>query len=183
MRNILIGSSLLLGTVAWADPAPATVENPYDDGCQVCTEAAPQQPVAQAQPVLPPQPVQQGAPPYAQTIGQPYGAPAPYVYDPNTVAQQAYVAPYPVVPYAGLGWGRAPGAGSGWGLTLDLGVIFQGEGEVTLTPVIPAGSPLNDPIARQALQILLDREEQDLQDDIADYDMYPVVSLGISYRF
>lgn len=89
----------------------------------------------------------------------------------------------PIVPYAGLGWGRAPRSGSGFGLTLDLGVIFQGEGEVKLTPIIPAGSPLNDPLARQALQILLDREEQDLQDDIADYDMYPVVSLGISYRF
>ncbi|HET9226594.1 MAG TPA: hypothetical protein VFR31_07990 [Thermoanaerobaculia bacterium] len=89
----------------------------------------------------------------------------------------------PIVPYAGLGWGRAPGSGSGLGFTLDLGVMFQGEGEVTLTPVIPAGSPLNDPLARQALQILLDREEEDLQDDIGDYDLYPVVSLGISYRF
>jgi len=89
----------------------------------------------------------------------------------------------PIVPYAGLGWGRAPGSGSGFGVTLDLGVIFQGEGEVTLTPIIPAGSPLNDPVARQALQILLDREAQELQEDIVDYDMYPVVSLGISYRF
>lgn len=89
----------------------------------------------------------------------------------------------PIVPYAGLGWGRAPGSGSGFGVTLDLGVLFQGEGEVTLTPRIPAGSPLNDPLAREALQILLDREERDLQEDIDDYDLYPVVSLGISYRF
>lgn len=89
----------------------------------------------------------------------------------------------PIVPYAGLGWGRAPGSGSGFGVTLDLGVIFQGEGEITLTPVIPAGSPLNNPVAREALQILIDREERELQDDVDDYDMYPVVSLGISYRF
>lgn len=89
----------------------------------------------------------------------------------------------PIVPYAGLGWGRAPGSGSGFGVTLDLGVMFQGEGEVTLTPRIPAGSPLNDPLARQALQILIDREERDLQEDVNDYDLYPVVSLGISYRF
>ena len=89
----------------------------------------------------------------------------------------------PVVPYAGLGWGRAPGSGSGFGFSLDLGVMFQGEGEVTLIPVIPAGSPLNEPLARQALQILLDREEEDLQDDIGDYDLYPVVSIGFSYRF
>lgn len=89
----------------------------------------------------------------------------------------------PIVPYAGLGWGRAPGSGSGFGVTLDLGVIFQGEGEVTLTPIIPAGSPLNNPVAREALQILIDREERDLQNDVADYTLYPVVSLGISYRF
>ncbi len=89
----------------------------------------------------------------------------------------------PIVPYAGLGWGRAPGSGSGFGVTLDLGVIFQGEGEVTLTPIIPAGSPLNNPVAREALQILIEREERDLQEDIVDYDMYPVVSLGVSYRF
>lgn len=89
----------------------------------------------------------------------------------------------PIVPYAGLGWGRAPASGSGFGVTLDLGVIFQGEGEVTLTPIIPAGSPLDNPVAREALQILIEREERDLQEDIVDYDMYPVVSLGISYRF
>jgi hypothetical protein len=88
-----------------------------------------------------------------------------------------------IVPYAGLGWGRAPGSGSGFGVTLDVGVLFQGEGDVTLTPRIPAGSPLNDPLARQAFQILLDREERDLQEDVDDYDLYPVVSLGVSYRF
>jgi hypothetical protein len=90
----------------------------------------------------------------------------------------------PIVPYAGLGWGKAPRAGSGLGLTLDLGVIFQGKGEVTLTPIIPADSPINTtPGAREALQILIEREEGDLEKDIADYDLYPVVSLGVSYRF
>lgn len=90
----------------------------------------------------------------------------------------------PVVPYAGLGWGNAVAAGRGWGFSFDLGVIFQGEAEVTLTPVLPAGSPINTtPGAREALQILLDREEQDIEGDAADYDLYPVVSFGVSYRF
>ncbi len=89
----------------------------------------------------------------------------------------------PVVPYAGLGWGRAPRSGSGFGLTLDLGVVFQGAGEVTLTPRIPAGSPLNEPVAREALQILIDRETRELQEDVDEYDLYPVVALGVSYRF
>jgi hypothetical protein len=89
----------------------------------------------------------------------------------------------PVVPYAGLGWGRPPRAGGGLGFSLDLGVVFQGKGEVTLTPNLPADSPLNTPVAREALQILIEREESELEEDIADYDLYPVVSLGISYRF
>jgi hypothetical protein len=88
----------------------------------------------------------------------------------------------PVVPYAGLGWGSAPGR-SGLGFTMDAGVMFQGKGKAHLTPRIPAGSPLNDPTARAALQILLDREERDIEDDIDKYDLYPVVSLGVSYRF
>jgi hypothetical protein len=90
----------------------------------------------------------------------------------------------PVVPYAGLGWGNAVGPGNKVSFALDLGVMFQGKGEVTLTPDIPEGSPLNSiPGAREALQILLDREERDIEADIADYDLYPVVSIGISYRF
>lgn len=90
----------------------------------------------------------------------------------------------PVVPYAGLGWGNAVGPGNKVGFALDLGVMFQGRGEVTLSPDIPADSPLNSvPGAREALQILLDREERDIEEDIADYDLYPVVSIGISYRF
>lgn len=89
----------------------------------------------------------------------------------------------PIVPYAGLGWGNAVRGGGPWGFSLDLGVVFQGEGDVTLTPLIPANSPLNDPLARELLAIQLEREAQDIEEDIADYDLYPVVSLGVTYRF
>ncbi|HYG64568.1 MAG TPA: hypothetical protein VEL74_18455 [Thermoanaerobaculia bacterium] len=89
----------------------------------------------------------------------------------------------PIVPYAGLGWGNAVRGGGPWGFSLDLGVVFQGEGDVTLTPLIPANSPLNDPLARELLAIQLEREAQDIEEDIADYDLYPVLSLGVTYRF
>jgi hypothetical protein len=90
----------------------------------------------------------------------------------------------PVVPYAGLGWGNAVSEGKGVGFFVDLGVVFQGKADVTLTPIIPANSPIQTtPGARQALDILLRREEQDLEDDAARYDLYPVLSIGISYRF
>jgi hypothetical protein len=89
----------------------------------------------------------------------------------------------PVIPYVGLGWGNAVGPGRSVRFAADVGVVFQGKGNVTLTPRIPAGSPLNSPVARQAFQVLLDREERDIEDDVADYTAYPVVSVGVSYRF
>lgn len=90
----------------------------------------------------------------------------------------------PVVPYAGLGWGNAVADGKRLGFFVDLGVVFQGKADVTLTPIIPAGSPINTtPGARQALDVLLRREEQDLEDDAASYDLYPVLAFGLSYKF
>ena len=90
----------------------------------------------------------------------------------------------PLVPYAGLGWGNAVAPNKRLGFFLDLGVVFQGKANVTLIPRIPANSPINTtPGAREALDILLRREEQDLEDEAADYDLYPVVAIGVSYRF
>jgi hypothetical protein len=87
-------------------------------------------------------------------------------------------------PYAGLGFGNALSTSRKVGFFLDLGVVFQGEADVTLTPIIPADSPINTvPGAREALDILLLREERDLEDEAADYDLYPVLSIGLSYRF
>ena len=90
----------------------------------------------------------------------------------------------PVVPYAGLGWGNAVGEGSAWSFAFDLGVVFQGEPDVTLTPVIPANSPINTvPGLRALLDIELAREERELEAEAADYDLYPVLSVGVSYKF
>jgi hypothetical protein len=89
----------------------------------------------------------------------------------------------PTVPYVGLGWGNAVAPGSRVRFFLDAGAMFQGRGRVTLTPVIPADSPLNSPAARQALDILLQREERTIEKDVANYTVYPVVAVGLSYRF
>ncbi len=90
----------------------------------------------------------------------------------------------PIVPYAGLGWGNAVAGNKKVGFFVDLGVVFQGKADVTLTPNIPANSPINTtPGAREILDVLLRREEQDLEDEVADYDLYPVVAIGLSYRF
>jgi hypothetical protein len=90
----------------------------------------------------------------------------------------------PIVPYVGLGWGNAVRVGRKVGFSFDLGAVFQGKADVELTPVLPANSPINTtPGAREALQILLDREESDIEDEAGDYEVYPVVSIGVTYRF
>ncbi len=89
-----------------------------------------------------------------------------------------------VVPYLGFGWGHPTASTRRAGVALDLGVVFQGKASVHLTPVLPAGSPaLTNPIAREALNLLVQQEERDLEKDASDYEYYPVVSLGVWYRF
>jgi len=87
-----------------------------------------------------------------------------------------------VAPYAGLGWGRAAGGGR-WGFHADLGAAYQGHGKVTLTPEIPAGSPiLQIPGALEVLDLAVAQEEAEAERRIAKYDVYPVVMLGVVYR-
>jgi len=89
-----------------------------------------------------------------------------------------------VVPYLGFGWGHPTASTRKAGVALDLGVIFQGKARVHLTPVIPAGSPiLTTPGAREALNLLVQQEERDLEKEASDYEYYPVLSLGVWYRF
>jgi hypothetical protein len=90
----------------------------------------------------------------------------------------------PVAPYLGLGWGHPAASSRRSGVALDLGVMFQGKARVHLSPVIPAGSPvLTTPGAREVLNLLVQREENDLEDEASKYDLYPVASLGIWFRF
>lgn len=89
----------------------------------------------------------------------------------------------PVAPYFGIGFGNAVADSRRVTFFADLGLFYQGQADVTLRPNIPAGSPLDNPTARQALQILLDREAQDIEDQAVDYDLYPVVAVGLAVRF
>lgn len=79
-------------------------------------------------------------------------------------------------PYLGIGWGNAVDTDGRWHFTSDLGVLMQGSPVVRLE----ADGPLRDnEDFRQALR----NEEASLQEDVEDYEYYPVLSVGISYRF
>jgi len=79
-------------------------------------------------------------------------------------------------PFLGAGWvwGKAD-AGLAW--SLDLGILFQDSPDIELNST--GGTLSGDP----ALQAALQEEEAELEDDVDKYDLYPVVSFGVSWRF
>ncbi|WP_019143099.1 hypothetical protein [Noviherbaspirillum massiliense] len=82
-----------------------------------------------------------------------------------------------VAPYVGIGWGNAVGKNKGWGFTADVGVMFQGSPDVNLKA---SGC---DPTICSQLASDLERESQDLRDKAKDYRYYPVVRVGLTYKF
>lgn len=83
-------------------------------------------------------------------------------------------------PYLGVGWGNPVAKDKTWGFVMDLGVMFQGAPKVTSTVTCGGSTPaptctaLQDDVAAGAAQ---------LETDLKDFKYYPVVSVGLSYRF
>ena len=84
----------------------------------------------------------------------------------------------PVAPYLGIGWGNAVAPGSRWRFAVDVGAFYQGEPEVTLR----AESPFID-LLPERFERDLEAERQEIEDGLDSYTVYPVISLGVSYRF
>ena len=73
-------------------------------------------------------------------------------------------------PYVGIGWGNPVGKDKRFGFSFDLGVVYQGSPKVKLTSSVVAQSDL-------------DIEQHDLEGEISDAKYYPVIGLGMSYKF
>ena len=80
-----------------------------------------------------------------------------------------------LAPYAGFGWGTA-GVEGGLSLSADIGVMFQGTPEADISvDTAPALQAQADRYAREA--------EDDLNNELEDFEMYPVIQIGAVYRF
>ncbi len=80
-----------------------------------------------------------------------------------------------VAPYIGLGWAKRPGE-RGFAFYATLGVFFAGDASANLN----ATGPINaDPQFRADLRA----EERDINDDLDDLGIYPVLQLGVQYNF
>ncbi|WP_345814906.1 hypothetical protein AAGS40_21740 [Paraburkholderia sp. PREW-6R] len=78
-----------------------------------------------------------------------------------------------VMPYLGIGYGHKP-VSKGFGLTVDLGVAY---GRPHTSYNVPAIYSLF------TTQANIDDEEQKISDKVERYKLYPVVQIGVSYRF
>lgn len=78
-----------------------------------------------------------------------------------------------VAPYIGIGWGNPLDRSRRWGLYCDLGVAFADSPDVTLsaTGTVPG------------LAADLAEEREEIEDDLEPFQFYPVISLGLFYRF
>jgi len=81
-----------------------------------------------------------------------------------------------LAPYLGLGWGNNA-RDKGWGFTFDLGAMFHGTGEANLNATV-----IDQRIANLIASDIA-KEEQDINDKLADIKVYPVVSIGVNYSF
>jgi hypothetical protein len=80
-----------------------------------------------------------------------------------------------IAPYLGIGFGQP--ANEGFGFNADLGVMFTGSPKVNLTANNPTFN--NNSTTRTAL----DRQERQTENDLKGFNVYPVLSVGVSYGF
>jgi hypothetical protein len=78
-------------------------------------------------------------------------------------------------PYVGIGWG---GKGRGFGLTFDLGVLYQGSPKLRVQ-----ANPTNPAIVPPSFFTNLEAERAKTESDIKNYKYYPVVGIGFSFGF
>lgn len=80
-------------------------------------------------------------------------------------------------PFVGLGWDTTFQGSGNIGFKLIAGAMFTGSPDVELTST--GGSLSNDPNFQTQLQT----EEQNLEDDVDKFKVYPVVQAGLTLRF
>lgn len=80
-----------------------------------------------------------------------------------------------IAPYLGIGIGKS--TNEGFGFNADLGVMFAGAPKVSLNASNPTFN--NNPITRTQL----DNQVRQTENDLKGFNLYPVLSIGLSYGF
>ncbi len=76
-----------------------------------------------------------------------------------------------IAPYIGIGFGNPTAGAKGLGFSFDIGTIYQGSPKAKLSAtglIEPSASP---------------EQQQQLEENLSWFKWYPVLSLGITYKF
>lgn len=90
-----------------------------------------------------------------------------------------------MAPYLALGWASNLRR-SGFYFSGEIGVLMVGEPKLSFSASGSAstgGGPVFDVGSNPQFQADLEAERQELEDDLSDFDLWPVLNVGIGYRF
>ena len=83
-----------------------------------------------------------------------------------------------IAPYAGVGYGRP--IGKRLSFLADAGVLFQGKPRSSITVTCGASTPSG---TCTNIQNSVRNQENELDDDVRKFRLYPVLSVGLAYVF
>ena len=78
-------------------------------------------------------------------------------------------------PYIGIGWGNLSGRRGKWGFYSNFGVAFSDSPDVVLRA---NGTPAADP----SFQADLAKEAEDVAKGLGDFEVYPIISVGLYFQ-
>ncbi len=83
-------------------------------------------------------------------------------------------------PYIGIGWGRKAGDNAGISLSIELGIALMSP-ESSLNASVNSGGP--NGYDQATLDSILVLVENDVNDDLSEFEAWPVLSIGFNYAF
>jgi len=79
-------------------------------------------------------------------------------------------------PYIGVGWGRKAGKNGGFSFTADVGIAL-------LDPSVELEATATGAVSQADVDAALKDMEDDAEDELDDFEAWPVLSIGVNYAF
>ncbi len=79
-------------------------------------------------------------------------------------------------PYIGIGWGRKAGKNGGFSVTADVGIAL-------LDPSVKLEADATGLVPQSEIDASLREMEKDAEDELDDFEYWPVLSVGLNYAF
>ena len=86
-------------------------------------------------------------------------------------------------PYLGIGWGNVAGNDGNFHFVADIGIEFLGSPDVKLRGGCTDTFQANNPVECAQLASDIQTEEKSLNNEVKDYKWWPVLNVGLAYRF